>query len=56
VVEVKGSYSEANSNSESNPEGGKKIIDVEPSAMISTTKFCPSEPEKLEEGELLFHS
>jgi hypothetical protein len=56
VVELKASESEANSNSKSNPEGGKWIIDVEPSATIATTKVRPSEPEEPEEGEHLFHS
>ena len=37
-------------------EKGKKIIDVEPSATISTTKLQREEPEDLEEGERLFHS
>jgi heme-binding NEAT domain protein len=41
VAELKAS----NSDSESNPEGGKWIIDVEPSSMVTTTKFHPSEPE-----------
>jgi hypothetical protein len=56
VTELKASESEANSDSESSPEGGKQIIDVEPSATVSTTKFHPSEPEEPEEGEHLFHS
>jgi hypothetical protein len=53
VAELKASKSEVDFDSESNPEGGKKIIDVEPSATVTTTKFRPSEPE---EGEHLFHS
>jgi hypothetical protein len=56
VVELKASKLEANSDSESNCEGGKQIINVEPSATIATTKVRPSEPEEPEEGELLFHS
>jgi hypothetical protein len=56
VVELKASKSEEDSDSESNPEGGKWIIDVEPSATITTTKVQPSEPEEPEEGEHLFHS
>jgi hypothetical protein len=46
MVEIKSSNSEEDSNSESNPKGGKYIIDVEPSAMVSTTKFHPSELEE----------
>jgi hypothetical protein len=56
VVELKHSESEANYDFESNPKGGKWIIDVEPSATITTTKVQPSEPKELEEGECLFHS
>jgi hypothetical protein len=56
VVELKDSKSEADSDSESNIEGGKWIIDVEPSATVATTKVQPSEPEEPEEGEHLFHS
>jgi len=35
---------------------GKQIIDVEPSAIISTTRIQRVEPENIEEGEHLFHS
>jgi hypothetical protein len=56
VAEFKAFESEAYSDFESNPEGGKWIIDVEPNATVATTKFQPSEPEELEEGERLFHS
>jgi hypothetical protein len=41
---------------ESNIEGGKWIIDVEPSSIVATTKVQPSEPKEPEEGEHLFHS
>jgi hypothetical protein len=53
---MKASKSDADSESESNPESGKWIIDVEPSATIATTKVQPSEPKEPEEGERLFHS
>jgi hypothetical protein len=56
VVEMKASESEADSESESNPEIWKRIIDVEPSSTVATTKVQPSEPEEPEEGECLFHS
>jgi hypothetical protein len=39
VVELNASELEAKSDSESNPEGGNRIIDVEPSAIVATTKF-----------------
>jgi hypothetical protein len=56
VVEMKDSESEVYSDSESNLEGGKWIIDAEPSAIVSTTKVQPSETKEPEEGECLFHS
>jgi hypothetical protein len=56
VAEVKASESDVGSDSESEPEKGRQIIDTEPSATISTTKIHPSEPDEPEEGEHLFHS
>ena len=56
MVELKDSESESDSDSKWNPEGGKWIINVEPSTMISTTKVWPSEQAKPEEGEHLFQS
>jgi hypothetical protein len=56
VVELKASELEVDSNSKSSPEGGKRIIDVEPSSTVATTKVWPSEPAKPKEGERLFHS
>jgi hypothetical protein len=56
VVDMKASESEANFDFESNPEGGKQIIDAKPSATVTTTKVRPSEPEEPEKGECLFHS
>jgi hypothetical protein len=56
MAELKDSESEDDSDSESNPKGWKRIIDVEPSSMVTTTKVWPSEPEEPEEGEHLFHS
>jgi len=53
---LKASESEADSDSKSNPKGGKKIIDVESNSMVTTTKVRPSELEEIEEGELLFDS
>jgi hypothetical protein len=44
------------SDSESEPERGIWIIDVEPSASDTTTKVQPDEPDDPEEGEHLFHS
>jgi hypothetical protein len=56
VAELKESDFEVDSDFESNPKGGKRIINAEPSATVSTKKFQPSEPEEPEEGERLFHS
>jgi hypothetical protein len=56
MVELKSSESNAGYESELEPEKGKKIIDVEPGAIVATTKVQPSEPGELEEGEHLFHS
>jgi hypothetical protein len=56
VAEVKASESDVGSDSEPEPEMGRKIIDVEPSSIVATTKIHPSEPDEPEEGEHLFHS
>jgi hypothetical protein len=56
VAEVKASKSNVGSDSKTEPERGRWIIDVEPSAIISTTKLQPGEPDEPEEGECLFHS
>jgi hypothetical protein len=56
LVDLKYFELEVDSNSRSNPESGKQIIDVEPSATVSTTKVQPREPEEPEEGDHLFHS
>jgi hypothetical protein len=56
MVELKASESDVDFESDSNLEGGKQIIDVEPSSIVSTTKVQSSEPEEPEEGECLFHS
>jgi hypothetical protein len=53
---MKASNLEVNYDSESNLEGEKHIIDVEPSAIVATTNVQPREPEEPEEGEHLFHS
>jgi hypothetical protein len=55
MAERKDSKSEDDSDSESNLEGGKQIVDVEPSSTISTTKVQTSELEEPEEGKHLFH-
>jgi hypothetical protein len=56
VAEVKASELDAGSDSKPKPKRGRWIIDAEPSAIVSTTKLQPSELDKREEGERLFHS
>ena len=56
MTKLKDFESEVDSDSKSNLESGKKIIDVEPRAIVTTTKVQPSKLEELEEGEHLFHS
>jgi hypothetical protein len=56
VAEVKASELDASSDSESELERGIRIIDVEPSATVATTKLQHGEPDELEEGESIFHS
>ena len=46
VAKIKASELEVDSDSESNLEGGKRIINVEPSAIVTTTKVWSSEPEE----------
>jgi hypothetical protein len=56
VAEVKASESDVGLDSEPEPERGRWIIDMEPSATVATTKLQPGEPDEPEEGECLFHS
>jgi hypothetical protein len=48
VAEVKASESDMNSDSEPEPERGRKIIDTEPSATVSTTNLHHGELDKPE--------
>ena len=60
VTELKTPKLDAFYDLESGPEKGndkgKQIIDVDPSAIVSTTKIQREDPEDLEEGKRLFHS
>ena len=47
---------ESESEHDKGNDKGKKIINVEPSAIVSTTKIQKIEPEDREDGEELFHS
>jgi hypothetical protein len=46
MAEMMDDESEDDYDSKSNHEGGKHIIDVEPNATISTTKFWSSDQEE----------
>jgi hypothetical protein len=54
--ELKAFESEVDSNSKSNSEGGKWIVDFEPSAIVTATKVRQNKLEEPKEGEHLFHS
>jgi hypothetical protein len=45
VAEVKAYELDVGSDFDSEPKRGRQIIEVEPSATISTTKLHPGEPE-----------
>jgi hypothetical protein len=53
---MKAFESDASSDSESEPEKGRQIIDTELSAIVATTKIQSGELDEPEEGESLFHS
>ena len=56
MVELKASKLEVDSDSKSNSEGGKWIVDFEPSATVTATKVWWNKLEEPKEGEHLFHS
>ena len=56
VIEIKSSELDPDSDSETEPDKGKQIIDAEPNATVATAQIQPVEPEDPEEGECLFHS
>jgi hypothetical protein len=56
VVEVKASKSYAGYDSDSEPERGRQIINMEPNATIATTKLQTGEPVELEEVEHLLYT
>ena len=60
VAELKAPELDAFSDIESELDKGnekwKKVIDVDPSAIVSTTKIQREGPDDPEEGERLFHS
>jgi len=56
VAKVKSFESDVGFDSKSEPEKGRQIIDAKHSAIVSTTKVHPGEPDEPNEGEHLFHS
>jgi hypothetical protein len=56
VVELKEIESSPDSNSDSDNNKRRHIIDAEPTATVVTTTIQLEEPEDPEEGEHLFHS
>ena len=56
MAEVKAYESDADYDSEPELERGRRIIDAEPNATVSTTKLQPGEPDEPKEGEHVFHS
>jgi hypothetical protein len=56
VVEFKETKSIHESDSDSDNNKRRQVIDAEPTATIMTTTIQPEELEDPEEGELLFHS
>jgi hypothetical protein len=56
VVELKETEPSPNSESDSENNKRRQIIDAEPTATVATTTIQPEEPEDPEEGERLFHS
>ena len=53
---MKSSELDLESNSDSEMEKGKQIIDAEPSAIVATTHIQLEDLEEPKEGEHLFHS
>ena len=53
---MKSSEASPGSDSNSNKDKGKKIIDVDPSGTIATTNIQLEELENPKEGVILFHS
>jgi hypothetical protein len=56
VVEIKDKESNPDSESDSENNGRRQIIDADPTATVVTTTIQPEEPTDPEEGEHLFHS
>jgi hypothetical protein len=56
VVEIKEKYLNLDLESDLENNGRRKIINIEPTAIVVTATIQPKEPTDLEEREHLFHS
>jgi hypothetical protein len=56
VAEIKDKELNPDSESDSKNNGKGKIIDADPTAIVTTTTIQPEEPTDPEEGEHIFHS
>jgi hypothetical protein len=56
VAEIKDKEPNLDSKSDSENIGRRHIIDVDPTATVTTATIQPKEPTNPEEGEHLFHS
>jgi hypothetical protein len=56
VVEIKEKDLNPDSESDSENNGRRQIIDADPTAIVATTTIQPEAPVDPEEGEHLFHS
>jgi hypothetical protein len=56
VAEIKDKEPNPDSKSDSENTGKGQIIDIDPTAIVTTTTIQPEEPTDPEEGACLFHS
>jgi hypothetical protein len=56
VVEIKDKKPNPDSESDSENNGKRQIIDADPTTIVVTATIQPEEPTDPEEGECLFHS
>jgi hypothetical protein len=56
VAEIKDKEPNLDSESDSENNGKRQIIDADPTAIVATATIQPEEPTDPEEGECLFHS
>ena len=56
MAKIKDKELNPDSESDSENNGKRQIIDADPSAIVATATIQPEEPKDLEERECLFHS